>query len=315
MRRLFTAFVTALELGSWRACCDDSNFYPLVDVVHSSSDPTQSWSPEARAQQLFPESMASTFLRHSFRYQHACARAQDPAALDAKAALAVQQKCFDGKLSALDVTLHRTCSKSTFATVVHVRVGITFCEPPKIENLVKELREHALADSPVAIIFSMHEGCGALHAQYAASLVQAPWGLNGTKPILQSTNHDDWREVDTHLCSMVGALVFIQGEGGISYLAERTRARRGKTTISGLVERPLHWLEAKKYAADQVMTLMIREAYREKKASAFLEELSKPREQARRKRRWTKELPSKTTEPKLTPDSDNEASPTEKSER
>jgi len=168
-------------------------------------------------------------------------------------ALLRRQVCYDNKVAALDAVLERHCPRPLdlfrFATVVHLRLGDSFCattvyaatalRPPPVAEVVSAVSAMHVGGEPCTIVYSSHGGCENETRAYVTATVA---GLGGDVSLEEGVG---WRDADRHLCAMANARLFVQGAGGFSYLAGRVRARRGLRTDDSLVRTPMVWLDAR----------------------------------------------------------------------
>jgi len=250
----------------------------------------------ARMKAFYPHSTAAAYVAEADRDTAACQESQDLGSGGHPAAVVhLRQRCYDSKVAALDRALLKMCSldwvlQDQISTVVHVRVGDSFCgRPPTIRQLIAYLRIHHEPGRPCHLIFSAHESCGELTKKYFTDLITAQWRLNTSRPGLTrlSTSTapmiedgDSWHETDRQLCAMTNARLFIMGAGGFSYLASRVRAHRNMTgrTLPDLVpkEDRATWLEASAESSGKILELVERDKADAAHRAELLDRLSRP---------------------------------------
>ena len=252
-----------------------------------------------RIKSFYPLSTASAYIVEADKDTRACAEVERlTASANAHPASVIRarQGCFDSKVHALDRALLQTCAldwvmQDSASTVVHVRIGDSFCgRPPPLDGLIALLREHHEPGKPCHLIYSAHESCGELTTRYFTSLIRAQWKLNTTRysassgsarstwasnPVIEPGDAT-WSDVDRHLCAMANAKVFVQGSGGFSYLAERVRSLRGRFTLKSLVgqeSKQTAWLEAERESSGQILAMVERDAARAREDERLRETL------------------------------------------
>jgi hypothetical protein len=149
-------------------------------------------------------------------------------------------------------------AQDKLATLIMVHLDEKACVfPLPIADIRGVLKGHHKPDSPCSLLFSAHSSCDPVtKLHYFRSLVMAPWYLNGTRPEIIEED-GSFESVDRHLCAMVEAAVFIQGSDSTSYLAERIRRLRKRSTVTELASSAhVAWLEAERENSLKIIRAM-----------------------------------------------------------
>jgi hypothetical protein len=105
----------------------------------------------------------------------------------------------------------------------------------------------------IKLVYALHGGCNGQSMSYLANITQCLGSRENEGKATTMEQGQTSHDADRHFCAMINAAVFIEGNGGFSYLAERVRKWRGLQTVSNLrtESRYTSWLDAEKESAKE----------------------------------------------------------------
>lgn len=203
--------------------------YRIADVVTGPC--FGPFIPRIKISAAYPKSLAAAFVNET---GYVCQSQEDKG---------TNKRLPSWKVDILDKVLSQRCSDENIETVVHLRSGDALCQPDRfsvelrprydVETVVKKILSIHNSGRCI-LLYSAHGGCEAETEALVANISLTFAKLTKNKQVCETEEGLGWQDADRHLCRMVTASLFIQGNGGYSRLAERVRIRRGLPTFRDL---------------------------------------------------------------------------------